>query len=514
MSKEFVLGLDLGTSSVKGLLLRVDGTPGSPVIARLSVEYPLNTPRPGWSQQDPADWWRSVAFLARQILESTNTDPRAICALALSGQMHGAILLDGKAQVLRPAILWNDQRSDYECRQITKEIGLHTLLDWVGNPALPGFTAPKILWVRANEPELYSRIASILLPKDYINFKLTGQLATEHSDASGTLLFDVKGRRWSTEILQALDIPTSWLPQVHESTAVVGKVTPEAAQATGLTQGTPVVAGGADNACAAVGLGVVRSGDVMTSIGTSGTILAPSSSPDIDAKGRLHTFCHVMEDVWYVMGVVLSAGGSLRWFRDALGADEKRRGEIEGIDPYDVLVGEASKVARGSEGLLYLPYLSGERSPHGNPDARGAFIGLTLRHTKAHIVRSVLEGVMYAINDSAAIMRSLGLPLKLIRTTGGGSRSKVWCQIQAEVLNAPVETFVPDEGPALGAAIIAAVGIGAFESIERASERLVGRHQRFVPEADSALEYERYHKLYHSLYPTLASTFRKLSELN
>jgi xylulokinase len=504
-----LLGVDLGTTGVKALLLSGEGK----TLAEVTVEYPVSTPYPGWSEQNPADWWQGTAEAICTILERSAVPPRNIAGLALSGQMHGATLLDASGEVLRPAILWNDQRSGAECDLITERVGLGNLLQWVANPALAGFTAPKIVWVREHEPEVYARIASVLLPKDYINYRLTGEQATEVSDASGTLLFDVAQRRWSREMLSALEIPASFMPEVHASTDVIGQVSAEAARLTGLLEGTPVVGGGADNACAAVGMGVVQPGQVLTSLGTSGTVVAPSAEPRRDPRARLHTFCHAVPDTWYLMGVVLSAGGSLRWFRDTLATEERRRAAEEGRDPYDLIMEEAAAAPPGSEGLIFLPYLTGERTPHGAPDARGVFFGLSLRHTRAHLARSVLEGVTFALADSTAIMRDLGIDIGTVRATGGGARSAFWRQMQADVLNARVVTALADAGPAFGAAVIAGAGVGVFPSIPDTVQRLVQVRDPLDSDPELAALYREYHRLYDDLYPAMQAQFAALRGL-
>jgi xylulokinase len=508
----YLLGIDLGTSGVKVILLPADAAGAKPV-AEATVGYPLSTPRPGWSEQNPEDWWNGVARAVRTVLEAAGIVPGLVAALALSGQMHGATLLDAGGQVLRPCILWNDARSGPQCIEITERVGLENLLRWVANPALAGFTAPKLLWVREHEPEVYARTATVLLPKDYINYRLTGELATDVSDASGTLLFDVARRRWSEEMLRALDLPAGIVPPVHASTDIIGRVTPEAAEATGLAAGTPVVAGGADNACAAVGLGVVRPGQVATSLGTSGTVIAPSAAPRLDPQARLHTFCHAVPDTWYLMGVVLSAGGSLRWFRDTLAGEEVRQATAEGRDPYDVIMAEAASVPAGSEGLFFLPYLSGERTPHGDPNARGVFFGLSLRHTRAHLARSVIEGVTFALADSTDLMRGLSLDLSVVRASGGGARSPFWRQLQADILNARVVTALADVGPAFGAAVLAGVGAGVLASVAETTDRLVRISDEVTPDPAGVELYRRHHALYDRLYPALQAEFAEAARL-
>lgn len=496
-----LLGLDLGTSGIKALVLGADGR----VLAEDMAAYPLSTPRPGWSEQDPEHWWQGAVTVIRAVIERASLDPARIAALAVSGQMHGATLLDAAGVVIRPCILWNDQRTGPECARITAEVGLDRLLSWVANPALPGFTAPKLLWLRSHEPENFARLSTVLLPKDYLNFRLTGELATEVSDASGTLLFDVARRRWSSDMPAALDLPMSLLPQVHDSTAIVGRVTAEAARLTGLTAGTPVVAGGADNACAAVGMGVVRPNQVLASLGTSGTVVAPVAEPFLDPAARLHTFCHAVPNTWYLMGVVLSAAGSLRWLRDVLIAG--------GRDSYDELMAEAAEAPPGSEGLVFLPYLSGERTPHADPHARGVFFGLSLRHTRGHLTRSLIEGVSFALADSAALMRACGVAIDTIRVSGGGARSRLWRQLLADILEAQVLLTLADAGPAFGAAIIAGAGVGVFPSIPAATDALVHLQDELAPEPASVLRYREFHGFYDSLYPVFQDRFAALSQM-
>lgn len=507
----YLLGLDLGTSGVKALLLPVTEEPEARTHAA-TAELTLSTPYPGWSEQNPTDWWHAVTQAIRAVLKTSGVEPSQIAGLATSGQMHGATLLDGAGEVVRPCILWNDQRSAPECAEITEQIGLDRLLKWVGNPALAGFTAPKLLWVRRHEPEAWSRTRTVLLPKDYINCRLTGNCATEMSDASGTLLFDVALRCWSGPMLESLGLSPDLLPSVHLSTDQVGQVNAQAARDTGLRQGTPVMAGAADNACAAVGMGVVRPGEIMASLGTSGTVLAPTARPEGDPAGRLHTFCHAVADTWYVMGVVLSAGGSLRWFRDTLAQPEREIAAREGRDPYQVMLEACDAVPAGSEGLVFLPYLTGERTPHGDPHARGVFFGLSLRHTRAHLTRSVIEGVAYALSDCTDLMRQLGLDINLVRATGGGARSALWMQILADVLEARVATSLTDTGPSLGAAILAGVGTGVYPSVLAATEILVTMRSAVEPDTQVGL-YRGYRTLYQRLYPALKEHFGALASL-
>ncbi|HZU13440.1 MAG TPA: xylulokinase [Chloroflexota bacterium] len=488
-----LLGIDLGTSGVKALLLDPDGT----VLAEHDAALPLHVPRPGWSEQEPSDWWQGVVTAVRG-LAGRRSD--AIDGIALSGQMHGATLLDADGAVLRPCILWNDQRSAPQSAEITARVGLANLRRWVANPALAGFTAPKLLWVREHELEVFRRIATVLLPKDYINFRLTGIRATDPSDASGTLLFDVAHRRWSAEMPVALGLPEGILPPVRESSEIIGHLAAEAAAELGLPSGIPVAAGGADNACAALAGGVVADGQALLSLGTSGTLLAPTADPRQDPDLRLHTFCHAVPATWYLMGVVLSAGASLSWYRDTMAGDE----------PYASLLDHAALMPAGAEGLLFLPYLSGERTPHADPDARGVFFGLSLHHTRAHLTRAVLEGITFALADAATIMRDLGLRLPSIRLTGGGARHAFWQQLAADILGAPMARV--SAGPALGAAFLAGIGAGVFGSIEEAV-RLVRTAEETRPNPETIDVYRRYHAMFDRLYPALRPKFEELAGL-
>ncbi len=506
-SHTYLLGIDLGTTGVKSLLLSLDGT----VAGTATVEIGLSIPRPGWSEQDPAEWWTATCASVRAVLAKSDTPPAAIAGIGISGQMHGATLLDAAGEVLRPCILWNDQRSAPQCDEITRRAGgRERLLAMVANPALAGFTAPKLLWVRENEPEVWARVATVLLPKDYLVYRLTGELGTEVSDAAGTLLLDVRRRVWSAEMLDLLDLPRSIVPVCRESSEVVGHLTAQAAEQCGLAAGTPVVAGGADNACAAVGTGVIAPGRLMGSIGTSGTMVAPTSSPEVDPGGRAHTFCHAVPGTWYVMGVMLSAGGALRWFRDAWCAAERVQAEHEGRDVYDLLMELAATTPPGAEGLLFLPYLSGERTPHGDPRARGVFCGLTLRHGKGHLVRAVVEGVTFGMRDSLEIIRALGLPASEVYATGGGARSAFWRQVQADVYGVPVVPELAGEGPAMGAALLAGAGTGAFALADGAA-RAVRTGDPVQPSPAQVAAYQRAYANYDRLYPALKDIFPLLA---
>ena len=474
------------------------------VLADADAEQPLSVPRPGWAEQDPALWWRSTRQAVAAAMTEVRRLPRSVevRAVGLSGQMHSSVFLDDSCDVIRPALLWADTRTTEQCREITETLGLPGLRRTVGNRALEGFTAPKVLWLRQHEPGSYERLRRLLLPKDYIRYRLTGELATEPSDAAGTLLFDVRERRWSTEALDALEIDGDMLPEVVGSAEVSGRVTGDAAQLLGLQVGLPVVGGGADNAAGAVGSGVVGPGTVQSSIGTSGTMLMPSASPMVDGEMRLHTFCHCVPDRWYLMGVILSAGNAMRWLRDVL---------LEG-GSYETLTAEAEEVPPGSDGLYFLPYLTGERTPHNDSAARGVFYGLHLRHTRAHMTRAVMEGVCFALRDSLELMRPFA-EVGQIRAIGGGARSGLWRQMQADVFGASVAEMGDGGGPAYGAAALAAVGAGMFDSVEEAIGAWVSTKTVADPGPARARVYEELYAEWRELYPSLRTRFASAAAL-
>jgi xylulokinase len=499
----YLLGIDISTTASKALLLETGGR----VAGSATTEHPLSTPRPGWSEQDPADWWRSVQQSVRSVLEKTGASGSDVIGVGLTGQMHGLVLLDTAGEVLRPSILWNDQRTAAECALITETVGRERVLRITGNPILPGFTAPKIAWVARHEPDVFRRGAKVLLPKDYIRYRLTGAFATDVSDASGMSLLDVGARTWSDEMLRALEIPRDWMPEVTESPEISARISAEGARATGLLEGTPVASGAGDNAAAAVGTGIVRPGQVLVSVGTSGVVFAPQDDYRPEPEGRLHAFCHAVPGQWHLMGVMLSAAGSLRWYRDVLGG-----GAEQGVS-FETLVREAGEAPAGSEGLLFLPYLSGERTPHPDPDARGAFVGLSLRHERAHLTRAVLEGVSFGLRDSVELMKRLGLDVAQVQAVGGGASNPVWRQILADVLGAEITTSTAAvEGAAQGAAMLAGVGIGAYASVEAAAGTLSGEAERSQPGADAAV-YEAYYPRYQALYPALAGEFKEIARV-
>jgi xylulokinase len=499
----FLLGIDVGTGGAKAILIE----PGGAVRGSATRAYPLSSPRPRWSEQDPLHWWQATAAAVAEVLRATATAPRQVAAAALTGQMHGLVLLDRGGEVVRPAILWNDQRTAAECAAIHARVGLERVRRITGKPALPGFTAPKVLWVRAHEPHIFEAAATMLLPKDYVRYRLSGALASDVADASGTSLFDVAARRWSPELIEALDVPRSWLPEVFESPEVVGSVGRAGAAATGLLEGTPICAGAGDQAAEAVGCGIVGEGSVSVTIGTSGVVFAATAGYRVDPGGGLHAYCHAVPGMWHLMGVMLSAGGSLRWYRDALCPEEAAEARRRGVDPYDLILEPAAAVPAGSEGLFFLPYLTGERTPHADPDARGAFVGLTLRHSRPHLTRAVLEGVAFGLRDCLNLVRGIGLDTARIRLSGGGARSPLWRQILADVFAQDVVRVRETQGAAYGAAILAGVAAGCFPGVAAAAEAVVGEAETTRPGAQRAA-YGRAYDGYRDLYPALAPFFR------
>ncbi|MEO8561899.1 MAG: xylulokinase [bacterium] len=480
MSQSLFLGLDVGTSGVKAILV----APSGEVMATATTPLSMSTPKPGWAEQDPEAWWEASLACIRTVRSARRDD--SVAAVGISGQMHSSVFLDRSGAVIRPALLWCDGRTTAECAEITQLVGGESRLrDLASNPALEGFTLPKVLWLRRHEPDAFARLATVLLPKDYIRYRLTGVLATEPSDASATLMYDTARLRWSDEIMRAVDLPMSLLPTVGDSSEVLGTIDAAAAGLTGLEPGTPVVGGGADNACGAAGVGVLAPGEVVTSWGTSGTVLAPTSEPRVDPRLRAHTFCHVMPGTWYLMGVVLTAGGAFSWYKAQLAR------ELAGAsDASARLDDEAAAIPRGAEGVTFLPYLQGERTPHRDASARGAFLGLSLAHTRAHLGRAVLEGICFALRDSVTILQELGLSPSHLLLTGGGARSALLRRLQSEVFGLPVTTVNREEGPAYGAALLAAVGAGAFSDLATAASATLTRAPLERPEAGAHAEYD------------------------
>src|SRR5687767_11577253 len=495
----YFLGIDTSTTGSKALIIDERGE----VIAVASSPHTLQTPRPLWSEQDPREWWEATSTSIRSVLEQAGIGGEEIGAVGLTGQMHGLVLLDETGNVLRPAILWNDQRTQRQCDEIHERIGKERFIQITGNVALTGFTAPKILWVKENEPDVYARAKHVLLPKDYIRYKLTGEYAMDKADGAGTVLFDLRSRDWSDEVLSALDIPHAWMPQTFEGTQVTASVTEEAASLTGLKVGTPVMAGGGDQAAGAVGVGAVEPGIVGLTVGTSGVIFATTPSALIEPEGRLHAFCHAVPNMWHFMGVMLSAAGSLQWYRDTLAPEMS----------FDDLLQAAESVPAGSEGLQFLPHLSGERTPHPDPLARGAFIGLTLRHSRAHTTRAVLEGVSFGLKDSFTLIQNAGLgAITQVRASGGGAKSALWRQILASVLEAELVTVNTTEGAAFGAALLAGVGAGAWVDVQSACNEVIKITGTTQPNPQEIELYHKAYSIYQNLYPVLKPSFDKMAE--
>lgn len=502
-----LLGIDIGTSGTRAVLLDAGGR----VVSSATVEHaPISTPHPGWAEQHPHDWWSAACRAIPQCLERGRTSAAEIGGIGLSGQMHGLVLLGKDDEVLRPSIIWCDQRTEEECRAITDKVGAQRLIELTANPAVAGFTLPKIWWVQKNEPEIWSRARSILLPKDYVRFRLTGARAIDVADASGTLILDVVNRRWSAPMMEVSHLNEDLLPRVFESHEVASRVSEEGARATGLRAGIPVVAGAGDQAAGAVGMGIVRPGAVSATIGTSGVVFAATANPLLDPKGRIHTFCHAVPNRWHVMGVTQAAGYSLRWFRDQFGAGAGSA-EDPARDPYDRLMEEANKIPAGSDGLLWAPYLMGERTPHLDAHARGALVGITSTHTRAHVIRAILEGVAFSLRDTLTIFEELKLPIESIRLGGGGARGALWRQVQADVYGMPVDLVEAEEGPAYGAALLAGVGTGVWPSVENACEAAVRVAKRVEPEKQNVALMDRQYGAFRKLYPALRDIMHDLS---
>jgi xylulokinase len=495
-----LLGIDIGTGGTRAVLL--DGA-GRVVSSATAAHPPFASPHAGWAEQNPSDWWSAVCSAVPECLARGKTATSEISGIALTGQMHGLVLLDRGGSVLRPSIIWCDQRTEVECREITEKIGAARLIELTANPALTNFTLPKIWWLQTNEPEIWARAGAILLPKDYIRLRLTGSRATDVADASGTLLFDVANRQWSRPIMEASRLSVELLPKVFESCEISGHISEEGARATGLRAGIPVIAGAGDQAAGAVGMGIVRAGAVSATIGTSGVVFAATAGPVRDPAGRIHTFCHAVPQRWHVMGVTQAAGYSLRWFRDQFGAvgDPTQ-------DAYARLMAEASAVPAGADGLLWAPYLMGERTPHLDPNARGALVGISATHTRAHVVRAILEGVAFSLRDTLTIFAELKIPVESIRLGGGGARGALWRQIQADVYGMPVGVLEAEEGAAYGAALLAGVGVGNWASVEYAADAAVHVAKGIEPEPQRVAQMNRRYSAYRKLYPALRDVWR------
>ncbi|HEY1679316.1 MAG TPA: xylulokinase [Candidatus Sulfotelmatobacter sp.] len=499
------LGIDVGTGGTRALVMDERGK----VVASASAEHEnFASPQPGWAEQDSRDWWRACGAAVKQALRTSGLRGDDVACVGFSGQMHGAVLLDGADEVVRPAIIWCDQRSEAQSRELEEMFGRSTLIQLTCNPPLTNFTLTKLLWVRETEPANWARVAHVMLPKDYVRFRLTGERAIDMADASGTLLLDVTNRRWSAEVLSKTGIGKELLPALFESPAVCGKISAAGAEATGLRAGTPVVAGAGDQAAGAVGMGIARAGAVSATIGTSGVVFASTDRPALDPAGRLHTFCHAIPGRWHVMGVTQAAGLSLRWYRDQFGAASSgvlKPGcpEKDRRDPYDVLADEASVTAAGSLGAFWVPYLMGERTPHLDPNARAALVGLTASHTRAHVIRAIMEGVAFSLKDSFTIFEEMKIPVTSIRLGGGGARSPLWRQIQADVYGHEVEIVAAEEGAAYGAAILAGTGAGAWSSVEQACDAVVSVAKRIAPSAKDTATMQSAYETYRKIYPAL-----------
>lgn len=505
----FLIGIDVGTSGSKTILFDEKGK----TISSKTIEYPMSQPNNGWAEQNPVDWKNAVLDGITYVVSKGGVKADDIKGIGLSGQMHGLVMLDAGNNVIRPSIIWCDQRTGKECEEITAKVGAKRLIEITANPALTGFTASKILWVRNNEPQNYERCKHILLPKDYIRFILTGEYATEVSDASGMQLLDVPKRRWSKEVCAALGIDMSLLAKVYESPDVTGRITAEVAKKTGLKEGTLVAGGAGDNAAAAVGTGVVREGLAFTTIGSSGVVFAHSSKVAIDLKGRVHTFCCAVPGEWHVMGVTQGAGLSLKWFRDNFCGEEIALAKQKGVDPYVIMDDLASAIKIGSEKLLFLPYLMGERTPHLDPDCRGVFFGISAIHKRAHFIRAIMEGVTFSQRDSLEVLKEMGVTINEMMACGGGGTSALWRQMLADVYKCPVKTLASKEGPALGVAILAGVGAKIYSSVQEGCDAVILKNKEQLPNEKSSKEYENFYKIYTQLYQALKTEYKLLAKI-
>ncbi|MBE6035240.1 MAG: xylulokinase [Clostridiales bacterium] len=506
---EYLLGIDIGTSGTKTVLFDKDAN----TISSKTCEYPLYQEKNGWAEQEPADWWNAAAEGIKHVIRESAIDPREIKGIGLSGQMHGLVMLDSKGEPLRRSIIWCDQRTGKEVEDMNRLLTPEKLIEITANPALTGFTAAKILWVKKNEPDVYRQCAHILLPKDYIRYKLTGEFATEVSDASGMQLMDVPKRDWSDVVLDTLGIERSLLGKMYESPDITGEVHKEAAAATGLALGTIVVGGAGDNPAAAIGTGIVSEGSAFTTIGTSGVVYAISDKVAIDKKGRVHTLCASVPGKWTVMSCTQGAGLSLQWLRNHVCSQEVAEAKAKSVDPYELMTAMAADVSIGADRLLYLPYLMGERSPHPDPDCRGTFFGLSAIHERKHLIRAVLEGVAYSQLECVDVFREMGVSIKDMMICGGGARSPLWRQMFADMYQCPVSTIKAEQGGALGAAILAGVGAGIYKDLEETCRKLILKKSVQEPIEANSAEYQKYYKLYKELYVTLFDSFKKLAQL-
>lgn len=503
----YTIGVDIGTSGTKSLLIDPDGN----ILAEASSAYGVLMPKPLWTEQDPEDWWTATVKTIRSVVKKSRVKAADVKAIGLSGQMHGSVFLDKSGKVIRNALLWNDQRTSAECDEITRLAGgREQLIRMVANPALTGFTAPKILWLRNNEPKRFNRLKHVLLPKDEIRRRLTGELATDASDASGMLLLDVRKRKWSTELLSKLELDKSLLGEVYESEEVTGSLRPEVAEKLGLTTDCKVIGGAGDCAAGAVGNGIVRKGILTASLGTSGVMFVHCDEPQYDKKGRLHTFCHAVHGKWHMMGVTLSAAGSLQWFVENVCKELATR---RGADPYQTINSEALAVSAGSDGLLFAPYLAGERTPHADANARACFVGLTAAHSRGHMARAVMEGVAMSLRESMDIIRGLGVPVREMRLSGGGAKSNLWKQIFADVMDQSACTINAEQGPAYGVALLAAVGTGQYKNIEEACKATIEVVKKTPPKKSAVRTYNKLFPIYQMIYHNMKESFDAIAKL-
>lgn len=506
----YFMGIDLGTSGVKVVVLDVNGA----IVSIGSKEQTMSTPQPSWAEQDPETWWQVACDAVKNALSKMD-DPKAIAGIGLSGQMLGATMLDKDLRPVRPCIIWCDQRSFIERDAFEERFGLDYILKETANYPLTGYWAPKLMWMQKNEPANFEKIHKVIFPKDYLRLKLTGELMTEVSDAAGSSLFNVTKRQWNHALIDSLGLPRSFFVDVVESQEVTGYLMQDVAEALGLKPGIPVVGGGGDQTAGGVGNGIVEEGMASCTIGTSGVVFACTNKVKIDYKSRaIHSFCHSVKDTWTVFGCTLAAGGSFKWLRDSLLVEEREFANRMGIDPYDVMSMHAADSKVGSKGLLFLPYMIGERTPYPDPYAKGVFMGLTFRHNRSDIIRSVMEGVTFSLRDSVEILRDFNVNLSQVRASGGGAKSDLWLQIQADIFNTEVITTNVDEGPGTGAAILAAVGAGAFDTVKEACEKIIKPVSRKLPVKENAEKYEELYQIYRSLYPALKDIYKKHSEIS
>ncbi len=504
---KYLIGMDIGTSSTRAIIINEDGK----LIASASADYPLITPKPGWAEQNPNDWWEASIKVLRKVLQDSKVSPKDIAGIGPSGQMHGSVFIDSNGDVIRPAILWCDQRTQNQCEKIYQTFGYEGYIKLSFNKALTGFTAPKILWLKDNEPENYNKIYKVVLPKDYIRFKLSGVYATEVSDASGTGLLDIRKRNWSDEIISGLKIKKEILPDCFESYQVTARVNKEAANLTGLLEGTPIVGGAGDQPGGAVGSGIVKSGLISDYIGTSGVVFSYCDEPVYDSQGRLHSFCHAVPGKWFLMGVTLSAAGSLKWYNDCFGPSQNIKSQYPELKKYKLLDKQAENVSCGADGLIFLPYLTGERTPHADPYARGVFFGLSYVHNQDHFVRAILEGVAFSQYDCLKLIQEIGVKSDKVILFGGGASSRIWKQIIADIFGLKIATLNVEEGPSYGGALLAGVGCGIFDSVVQAADKVIREVEQIQPNIENNKKYKKIYEIYSSLYKDLKEDYKKLS---